>query len=155
MFGVKPHFRQEGNMNKKIKILVVDDDESVRFVIKAELERKGFEVDIFFDGTDAAKAAKNGNYVVALVDLWMPDSDGVETCKMIKRNSPITDVILMSGNPDGFEGREGDFIKAGGIDFLLYKPFLEGELSEVIFRALKNEGIKFSSSSFSVPDLKA
>ncbi len=118
------------------KILVVDDEKAVQLGIREELKPKGYEVTGFSNGRLAAEAAKKETYVLAFVDLWMPEVDGVETCKLIKQNSPQTEVVLISGRPDGFGGREGDFVKAGGLDFFLYKPFMDGALLEVIEKVL-------------------
>jgi len=123
---------------KRHKVLVVDDEKVVLVGIKGQLEEEGYDVSTFSDGRRAAEAAKKENFSLALVDLWMPDVDGVKTCKLIKKHSPQTEIVLISGRPDGLSGREGDFIKAGGLDFFLYKPFMEGEILEVIRKVLNH-----------------
>lgn len=121
----------------KSKILVVDDEEVVRLGIQEGLTQEGYTVMTAEGGGKAAKLLQKEKFELAFVDLWMPEMDGVETCKMIKKLSPETEVVLISGRPDGFGGREGEFVKAGGLDFFLYKPFMEGELLEITKKVLK------------------
>jgi len=126
-------------MTQKTKIMVIDDEKVILMGVKKELEAEGYEVTGFSNGKEAAAATKTEKFAIAFVDLWMPEMDGVETCKLIKANSPKTAVLLISGRPDGFGGREGDFIKEGGLDFFLYKPFMEGELLQITRKVLKEE----------------
>ena len=121
---------------EKQKILVIDDEKVVGVAIQEELSDAGYDVATADGGQAAMKLIQKAKFKLAFVDLWMPEMDGVETCKKIKEVSPETEVILISGRPDGFGGREGDFVKAGGVNFFLYKPFLEGELLEAVQKVL-------------------
>lgn len=120
----------------KGKILVVDDEEVIRLGIEEELSHAGYLVRAFPGGKKAVLALKSEKFAVAFVDLWMPEMDGVEVCRQIKKVSPETQVVLISGRPDGFGGQEGEFVKAGGLNFFLYKPFQEGELLGTVKKAL-------------------
>lgn len=121
----------------KGKILVVDDAEVVRLGINEELTSAGYEVSMAEGGKKAFQLVQKEKFQLAFVDLWMPEMNGVEVCRQIKKCSPQTEVVLISGRPDGFGGLEGEFVKAGGLNFFLYKPFLEGELLEMTEKILK------------------
>lgn len=123
-------------MGEKPKILVVDDEEVVRLGIQEQLTDAGYEVLSAKNGKVVSELIQKNKVGVAFVDLWMPEMDGVETCKLIRKLSPETEVVLISGRPDGFGGREGDFLKAGGLDFFLYKPFREEELLATVKKVL-------------------
>lgn len=124
-------------MEKKAKILIVDDEETVRLGLEEELSGAGYEVASAPGGEEASEIVQREKIALAFVDLWMPGMDGVETCRAIKRLSPDTEVVLISGRPDGFSGREGEFIKSGGLDFFLYKPFMEGEVLATVRKVLQ------------------
>lgn len=121
------------------KIMVVDDEKVVCTAFEKQLGSAGYEVKGFLSGKDAIEAAKNEHFDMAYVDLWMPGLSGVETCKRLKKVSPNLEVVLISGRPDGFSGKEGEFVKVGGLDFFLYKPFSEGQLLDVTRKVLKED----------------
>ena len=67
-----------------------------------------------------------------LVDLVMPGMNGVETCKGIKKVSPKTKVLLLSGFPNEIERHHTSFIDAGGKDLYLRKPLFADEVAKAI-----------------------
>ena len=120
-----------GNAMKKI--LVVDDDELVGIAIKEELGIEDYEVDYCLSGQEAIKNVKTESYDLIIIDLVMPEMDGVETCKTIKKEYPDINLICMTGHFDGLEIiRRCDFLKGGGRADHLYKPFKEGELKKLV-----------------------
>lgn len=121
------------------RIMVVDDEKIVCFAFEKQLGSAGYEVKGFLSGKEAVEAARNERFDLAFVDLWMPGLSGVETCKGLKKVSPDLEVVMISGRPDGFSGNEGEFMKVGGLDFFLYKPFSEGQLLDVVRKVLKED----------------
>lgn len=114
---------------KKAKILIVDDVEIVCVAMNEELNNGGFTSRFALTSAEAVGMVKKEHFDIVYVDLIMPDIDGVELCKEIKKISPKTEVVLMSGQPNA--DKVMDFINAGGREMFLYKPFLEGELLDV------------------------
>ncbi len=86
-------------MDKHARILVVDDDESIRSTVKAILEDEGYIVDLAVTGREAIKRAEETVYNVALIDIRLPDMEGVELLQLMKETVPRTRKIMMTGYP--------------------------------------------------------
>jgi len=117
------------------KVLLVDDYEEVRFVTRAMLNGCGLEVIEAHSGREALKICTESAEPLCLVlmDITMPEMNGVETFEELRRLYPALPVILMSGySAEEVAARFGD---AGGSDFL-QKPFLPSHLNEKLRRLL-------------------
>ena len=86
-------------MDKYARILVIDDDESIRRTMSAILEEEGYIVDLAATGREAIQKTKEKVYNVALIDIRLPDMEGVELLKLIKENVPKTRKIMVTGYP--------------------------------------------------------
>ncbi len=119
-------------------ILVVDDDAIIGITFQRELNEEGYNVDSVLNGEEALKAVKLKKYNWVFIDKVMPGMDGVETCKEIKKISPDSILIYMTGFLDKNNVlKEAEFVDAGGRVYYLYKPFAQGELLAVVQKALK------------------
>ena len=81
------------------KILVVDDDESIRSTVKAILEEEGYQVDLASTGQEAIQKTKENKYNVALLDIRLPDIEGVELLGLLKEGIPRIRKIMVTGYP--------------------------------------------------------
>jgi YesN/AraC family two-component response regulator len=124
-------------MKKEIKVLIVDDEELVVAGIKKGLENTGLVVKTILGGEHAIKLLSKEFFDVVIVDLVMPGFNGVDTCKGIKKVSPKTEVMLLSGFPNQIEKHLMNFINAGGKDLFLRKPLLADEIKEAIYKVLE------------------
>ena len=86
-------------MDKNVRILVVDDDESIRKTMKAILEDEGYLVDLAASGKEAVEKANNATYNLALLDIRLPDIEGIELLKLMKDSVPRTRKIMVTGYP--------------------------------------------------------
>jgi len=86
-------------MDKHARILVVDDDESITNTMKAILEDEGYIVDIAATGKEAIKRTEETAYNVALLDIRLPDIEGVELLKLMKDAVPKIRKIMVTGYP--------------------------------------------------------
>ena len=86
-------------MDKHAKILVVDDDENIRNTMKTILEDEGYIVDLAATGSEAIQKTKKTAYNIALLDIRLPDMEGVELLKLIKDTVPRTRKIMVTGYP--------------------------------------------------------
>jgi DNA-binding NtrC family response regulator len=86
-------------MDKHARILVVDDDESIRNTVKAILEGEGYIVDLAATGREAIKRTEETAYNVVLIDIRLPDIEGVELLKLMKDAVPRTRKIMVTGYP--------------------------------------------------------
>lgn len=122
----------------KERILVVDDVEIVFSAFENELGQEGYEVDTALSGKIAVEKARSKKYDLVFIDMVMPDMDGIEACRVLKKISPDTKLVAMTGQIySGLANKELDFIKAGGKIYYLYKPFLTGEILDVTRKALR------------------
>lgn len=110
-----------------IFIMLVDDEEAFVNTMRKRLEKRKFKVATAFSGYDALeKLKKNQEIDVILLDVKMPGIDGIETLREIKRNNPLTEVIMLTAHATVESAIEG--MKLGAFDYLL-KPC---EISQLI-----------------------
>ncbi len=116
-------------------LLVVDDDETVRTVTRRMLEHSGFRVILAKDGMDGLRAYENARDDVQLVllDMTMPQLDGEETFRELRRVNPDVRVLLMSGynEQDATERFTGK-----GLAGFIQKPYRPGELISLVRQLL-------------------
>ena len=86
-------------MDKHARIHIVDDDESIRNTLKVLLEDEGYIVDVVAYGREAIKRTEEMTYNVALIDIRLPDIEGVELLKLMKDAVPKTRKIMVTGYP--------------------------------------------------------
>jgi len=86
---MEPHYR----------ILIVDDNDTIRKTLKAILEDEGYTVDLAATGQEAIQKTEENAYDIALLDIRLPDMEGVELLKLIKDNVPKTRKIMLTGYP--------------------------------------------------------
>lgn len=107
------------------KILVVDDEDTLRLTIKTRLAAGGFETDAAVDGEEALEKLKQGRFDVVLLDINMPRMDGITALGNIIEMHPSTDVIMLTGFADFSTAIE--CLKKGARDYLV-KPIDTTEL---------------------------
>ena len=86
-------------MDKHARILVIDDDENIRNTMNAILKDEGYIVDLAATGSEAIQKAKETAYNLALIDIRLPDMEGVELLKLMKDTVPKTRKIMVTGYP--------------------------------------------------------
>ncbi|WP_431799060.1 response regulator transcription factor [Halobacillus andaensis] len=111
-------------MDREAKILVVDDEDRIRRLIKMYLERENYVIDEAEDGHEALNKALNEDYDVILLDIMMPGKDGVEVCKEL-REKKATPVIMLTAK--GEEANRVHGFEVGTDDYIV-KPFSPREV---------------------------
>ena len=86
-------------MVEKAKILIVDDDENIRKTMKAILEEENYSVDLATNGKEAIQMTNEKMYNLALLDIRLPDIEGVELLQLLKEYVPRTRKIMVTGYP--------------------------------------------------------
>ncbi len=86
-------------MEDYTRILVVDDDEAIRNTMKAILEDEGYKVDLASTGTEAIAKTQKIAYNLALLDIRLPDMEGVELLKLMKDTTPRMRKVMVTGYP--------------------------------------------------------
>ncbi|TAK33714.1 MAG: sigma-54-dependent Fis family transcriptional regulator, partial [Lysobacteraceae bacterium] len=121
-------------MPKKFQILVVDDEESITFLLKTELEELGgYDVDVALNGTEAINLLQSKIYDIVLLDIKMPRVSGIDVLKFITEHSPTTQVIMLTNIVDYKTAIET--MKLGAYDFVS-KPYDTDQLLATMSRAL-------------------
>jgi len=98
-----------------MKILVVDDEKLLVKGVKFNLENEGYQVDAGYDGLEAVELARSGAYDLIILDVMMPELDGLEACMRIREFSTVPIIILTARGEDmdkviGFEYGADDYI---------------------------------------------
>ena len=121
------------------KILVVDDEENIREVIKEYAEFEGHQVSEACDGMQAIEMVKNNDYDIIIMDVMMPRLDGYSACKEIRKIKQIP-VLMLSARGEEYDKLFGFEI---GIDDYVVKPFSPKEVMARVNAIVKrNQGAK-------------
>lgn len=130
-------------MDKNARILIVDDDESIRKTMTAILEDEGYMVDSASSGKEAIQKTNNTQYNLALLDIRLPDMEGIELLKLMKESVPRTRKIMVTGYPS-MQNAIGALNK--NADAYLVKPVDVEKLLDMVVEQLRlqEEERKFS-----------
>ncbi len=109
------------------KVLIVDDDENICEMVRISLEAEGYTVDTALDGSRGLEKATTGNYQLLLLDIMLPEVDGLEVCTRV-RNSPNRGVpiIMLTAKVEEVDRVLG--LELGADDYIT-KPFSPRELA--------------------------
>ena len=111
-------------MDNNIKILIVDDEERIRRLLKMYLERENYLIEEAEDGNEALEKAFANDYDVILLDLMMPGKDGIEVCREL-REKKTTPVIMLTAKGEEVNRVQGFEV---GTDDYIVKPFSPREV---------------------------
>lgn len=111
-------------MDKDVRILVVDDEERIRRLLKMYLERENYLIDEAEDGNEAVAKALGNDYDVILLDLMMPGKDGIEVCREV-REKKATPIIMLTAKGEEVNRVQGFEV---GTDDYIVKPFSPREV---------------------------
>ena len=100
------------------KVLVVDDDADILELLKYNLKKEGYDVEIANDGHKAVNLAKSFSPELILLDIMMPQQDGVETCRLIREIPEMTDVHIIFLTARAEEYSEVAAFEAGADDYI-------------------------------------
>ena len=117
---------------RKGRILVADDEASLRLLLTNELTRAGYDVDVVADGEMALAKIREEQYSVVLLDIIMPRKDGMEVLKNIRAEGIPVAVIVLTGNASMESAIE--CMKLGASEYIK-KPYSLRELMVLIERA--------------------
>jgi DNA-binding NtrC family response regulator len=123
---------QDTLLGNQIRVLVVDDERPIRFLMEKELPRAGCAVTCAESGEDALERLRTQEFDVVLMDLKMPGIGGLEALRRIRESGASAEVVVLTGHPDVTSAIEA--MKLGAYDYLT-KPFKLGEVELVLRRA--------------------
>ncbi len=121
------------------RILVVDDEQNIRTVLRALLAKDGHEVVTAADGDEAIGALRGGGFHAVLTDLRMPRTDGMALLDFVTGAYPGLPVVMLTAH--GTVDTAVQALKRGAFDYLT-KPFDHAEIRQVMDKALRSEAAK-------------
>lgn len=136
------------------KILVVDDEEKIRLIIKKYAQFEGYDISEASDGMEAIDMCRENDYDLIILDVMMPELDGFSACKEIKKIKDIP-VIMLSARGEEYDRIHGF---EAGIDDYVVKPFSPKELmmrvNVVISRHSQNTTVMNGSENHDIYKLE-
>jgi DNA-binding response OmpR family regulator len=119
------------------RVLVVDDEQEFVTTLIKRLSRRGLACAGVFTGAAAIAAVREEEFDVVLLDMKLPDADGNDVLREVKRLKPATQVVILTGHISTRDGMEG--IGDGANDYLM-KPVEFESLLEALQRASRSKG---------------
>jgi len=123
----------------KDKILVADDEQSMREFLDIMLKKEGYKVSLASNGEEVVKVVENDLFDLILLDIRMPKLDGISALKKIKANSPETIVIMITAYASADTAIKA--MKEGAYDYIT-KPFKVEEIKLIIKNALEKKNLQ-------------
>ena len=123
-------------MSESARILVIDDEETIRKTISMTLQHAGYAVDTAENGREAVRKSEGSFYNLALIDVRLPDMEGTELLTKLKDTTPRMVKIILTGFP-GLENAVTAINK--GVDAYLIKPVNATELLRVVKEHLNKQ----------------
>jgi CheY-like chemotaxis protein len=114
------------------RILLIEDDENIRKMLRLALEGYGYEVTEACDGKQGLESYKASPADLVITDLVMPEKEGLETIQDLRKAHPHVKIIAMSGGSRSNAGENLKMAKLLGASALVSKPFEMGKFAETI-----------------------
>jgi two-component system, OmpR family, response regulator len=149
LFCIQPVFRQR-SIIVLMKILVIEDELIIANSLKKGLQQERYVVDVALTGTEGYDLALNEKYDLILLDLMLPEMDGITICQELRKNKITTPILMLTAKGQTHDKVTGLDI---GADDYLTKPFAFDELLARI-RALIRRPVQLEANELVVGDLK-
>jgi DNA-binding NtrC family response regulator len=120
-------------LTKEDLVLIIEDDDKLRGTLEIFLKGKGYKVDSVKTGVDGLRKLKEDFYSLILVDVKLPDMDGIKLIGLIEDTKPVIRKIIITGYPSLESAQE--VIRNGSHEYLI-KPFSPEQLLEIIEKQL-------------------
>jgi heavy metal response regulator len=133
-----------------MRVLVAEDDQVIADFVSQGLREAGYAVDVAATGTDALRMALDGRYDAAVMDVMLPELDGLSVIEQLRARKQQTPVLILSARHTVDDRVRG--LQAGGDDYLT-KPFAFAELLARLQALLRRAGGATEPTRFTVGDL--
>lgn len=117
--------------DKQFSILLVEDEENLQEALKLNLELEGYEITSAYDGAEALKAVAREHFDLMILDVMLPELDGITVCETVRLSHPDMPILILSAKNSSADRVLG--LKKGADDYLT-KPF---NLEELLLRVHK------------------
>lgn len=137
----------------KMKVLIVDDEERIRDMIKEYISLQEYEVYEATDGLEALELLKQHDFAIVILDVMMPKLDGWSTCREIRKTSKVP-IIMLTARGEEYDKLFGFEL---GVDDYIVKPFSPKELlarmNAIIRRSSMSQGLISSDNKLQIEGL--
>ena len=133
-----------------MRILVVEDERKISAYVKRGLDEQGFAVDTAYTGTEALDWAAAAPYDLILLDIMLPEKDGITVCKELRESGNRTPILMLTAR-DAIDDRVNG-LDAGADDYLV-KPFALKELLARVRALSRRSSESQKSTVFQIADL--
>ncbi len=134
-----------------LKILIIEDEKSIQRLIEYDLTQLGYEVDSAFDGYEGYKKASSTFYDAILLDLMLPNMNGMDICKKLRDEGNSSYIIMLTAMDDEFSKIKGFDL---GADDYITKPFSPRELTARLKAGLRRQKPTINKDILYYKDLK-
>ena len=128
-----------------MKILVIEDEKLLADSLKALLEKKGFQVEVVYDGESGTMWAETGVYDLLILDVMMPKMDGYQVAREVRAKRCSTPILMLTAKSSMEDRIHG---LNCGADYYLTKPFDSRELLACIHALLRRQGTQVNELVF-------
>jgi len=129
-------------MSEKKKVLVIDDEPDLSAMVKKNLEKEGFDVDIAYNGQEGIEKIQESPPDIVVLDVMMPEKDGFAVCKELKSNDEYADIPIIMLTAVAEHVSSTRYSHYGGMsmeaDDYLPKPSSAEEITESVKRLLED-----------------
>jgi len=123
-------------MNRPLKILVVDDEPDIVDILSYNLTKENYEVSKAYNGYEAVSFAMKNHPDLIIMDIRMPEMNGIEACRLIKKNEFMKNIPILFLTADNDEYTSLSAVEAGG-DHFVTKPIRPSILIGMIHDLIK------------------
>src|SRR5690348_2268173 len=145
--GLQTSGRRSPTLSISVRVLVADDENSVREALRRALVLEGYEVDLASGGLEALATVSSGRSDVMVLDVLMPDMDGLEVCRRLRKQGDRIPILMLTARDAVADRVEG--LEAGADDYLV-KPFDLDELIARLRALLDRKSTRLNSSHPSI-----
>ncbi len=121
--------RRRDGLDEAPKILIADDEEKIRTLISDMLQAHGMTTELAVDGLDALRKLQKGKYDALILDLQMPEMDGIKTLEALKTIDPKLPIVVITGSDDASKIQAAKEFNVLGV---LQKPFTWEKLKKIL-----------------------
>lgn len=122
-----------------VQVLIIDDNELVRFTLRDIMETYGHQVTEARDGREGIAIFKTGQFDIVLTDIVMPVMDGIEVIQEIRQRDMDLPIIAISGSGGAFKMQHLEIARNAGATKVMYKPFMPDDLLKAVEECLPAE----------------
>jgi len=127
--------KSEGLACTDISILVVEDDQDIAKTLERMLKKKGYNIQVAFDGLKGLRKLRNGHFDIVITDILMPKLDGIQLLEKIKEEYPTQPVIVITASEDEQVYQK---LLSMGICAYVRKPFGRNQFLDVIEEVIQS-----------------